>query len=96
MYKMFLFYYYISLHMMYVYNRFLFNLISLKGKGVICNTFFLSKNTLYKNIEAEIGWGIKNILRIYKAGLAGNVKNTEPRPKFPYSYKSVYLFTYAI
>ena len=30
---------------------------------------------------------IKNILRIYKAGLAGNVKNTEPRPKFPYSYK---------
>ena len=49
--------------------------------------FFLSKNTLHKNIEAEIGWEIKNILRIYKAGLAGNVKNTEPRPKFPYSYK---------
>ena len=41
----------------------------------------------------EIGWEIKNILRIYKAGLAGNVKNTEPRPKFPYSYKkkSVYI-----
>ena len=44
-------------------------------------------------IEAKIGWGIKNILRIYKAGLARNVKNTEPRPKFPYSYKkkSVYI-----
>ena len=59
-------------------------------------TLLLSKNTLYKNIEAEIGWEIKNILRIYKAGLAGNVKNTEPRPKFPYSYKkkSVYIYTF--
>ena len=44
------------------------------------------------NCNTEIGWEIKNILRIYKAGLAGNVKNTEPRPKFPYSYKkSVYF-----
>ena len=76
----------------YVCNRFLLNYTSLKGKGVIV-TLFLSKNTLYKNIEVEIGWEIKNILRIYKAGLAGNVKNTEPRPKFPYSYKkkSVYI-----
>ena len=40
------------------------------------------------NCNTEIGWEIKNILRIYKAGLAGNVKNTEPRPKFPYSYKT--------
>ena len=55
--------------------------------------FFLSKNTLYKNIEAEIGWEIKNILRIYKAGLAGNVKNTEPRPKFPHSYKKKSVYT---
>ena len=130
------------------------------------HAFFFYKNTLYKNIEAEIGWNFKNILRIcpasptytqnhfflfhlyifftwwihrsvelfarsqnhfsafneyiavlfncnteqttcyvykftyfssvvfimnilriYKAGLAGNVKNTEPRPKFPHSYK---------
>ena len=61
------------------------NLISLKGKRGA--HFLLSKNTLYNNIDAEIGQGIKNIIRIYKAGLAGNVKNTEPRPKCPYSYK---------
>ena len=30
---------------------------------------------------------IKNMLRIFKAGFSGNFKNTEPRPKFPYSYK---------
>ena len=73
----------------YVCSRFILNYASLKGKGGDCNTFLLlSKNTLYKNIEAEIEWEIKNIPRIYKARLAGNVKNTEPRAKFPYSYKN--------
>ena len=42
----------------------------------------MSKNSLNKNIEAEIGWEIKNILRIYKVGLARKFKNTEPRPEF--------------
>ena len=49
----------------------------------------LQRRTIYKITKPlEIGWGIKNILRIYTAGgLAGNVKNTEPRSKLPYSYK---------
>ena len=37
---------------------------------------------------------IKNMLRIFKAGFSGNFKNTEPRAKFPYSYKKKRVILY--
>ena len=31
--------------------------------------------------------GAKNMVRIFEAGFSKNLKNTEPLPKFSYSYK---------
>ena len=45
------------------------NLISLKGKRG--EHFFLSKNTLYNNIDAEIGQGIKNYHKNIQGWVSG-------------------------